>query len=123
MPENSTKNRRFIQGVAVAGFLILTAMVYLNRPSYTPIADGYSLVNISASKQRYIVGKDGKKKVGERVLSYRVEGRFIVGTALRVGTPEANKGVESFRIDLDTGKVEYTPLASPAPAPASPGGR
>ena len=78
-------------------------------PKYTSMTERYSLAEFPAGGHRYIINDGGIKVVGQQVVTYRIRPDALTGTVRRdVGQAE----VQSFRLDLTSGRVEYSPTAT-----------
>lgn len=102
--------------LACAVGVLIGSAVWISRgwPRYTHIAEGYLLADFPASGLRYIIDEAGLKRVGQQVLSYRVDGRMILGSVRR---SLGDSTVEAFRLDMDTARVEYLRSTKLTPAP------
>jgi hypothetical protein len=100
---------------AAALFIASAVWVWRVWPRYTHISDGYVLADLPASGQRYIIDDGGIKKVGQQVLSYRIDGRLILGTVRR---SLEDSEVQSFRLDMDTRRVDYLSKGDVSDEPA-----
>jgi|GEM_PF-3063304 len=108
--------RKLILPFAAALFLAGVFLAWRDWPSITPLGDGYVLSDFPTSGLQYVIDGAGQKKVGEQVITYRVEGRRITGTVRRsMDSPET----VGFSLDMVSGQVEYRALpdtpATPAP--------
>jgi hypothetical protein len=99
--------RKLILPFAGALFLAGVLLAWRDWPQITALGEGYVLSDFPTSGLRYIIDGSGQKKIGEQVITHRVEGRRVTGTVRRsMESPE----VVEFSLDLVSGQVEYRPL-------------
>ena len=87
-------------GIAVLSAVVVAALAFLPRSRSLP--GGYRYTYFPVGGHRYIIAPEGIKKVGQEVLSYRVDGAVISGTVRRrLGGDD----VRTFRLDTATHQV------------------
>lgn len=99
--------RKLVLPFAGALFLAGVFLAWRDWPHITPLGDGYVLSDFPRSGLRYVLDGAGQKKIGEQVITHRVEGRRVMGTVRRsMESPE----IVEFALDLVSGQVEYRPI-------------
>ena len=78
------------------------AMVLAVFPRSRSLPGGYTYTYFPSSGHRYIINSGGIKRVGQEVLSYRVDGPIVSGTVRR---QLGGKDVRTFRLDTTTHQV------------------
>jgi hypothetical protein len=80
----------------------LAIMVLAILPRSRSLPGGYTYTYFPRGGHRYIIAPGGIKKVGQEVLSYRVDGPIVSGTVRRqLGRSE----IRTFRLDTTTHQV------------------
>ncbi len=88
--------------IGLGALAALAVMVLAIVPRSRSLPGGYTYTYFPCGGHRYIIAPGGIKKVGQEVLTYRVDGPIVSGTVRR---QLGGNDIRTFRLDTTTHQV------------------
>lgn len=94
--------------LTLAAVLGISIWVAWTKPRWVDLPNGYAFGHFPAGGHKYLVDGSGIKRVGQEVLSYRVEGHLVVGLVrMSLGRDD----IRPFILNTKTGLVDLGALS------------